>query len=88
MNDEEVGVFRSCVGSLIYVSMDREDLAYATKELAKRLKTPTRGDHTDLMRTAKFLWFTKDYIVVNSMDRTKAEQIVVQHEADWGELQG
>ena len=59
LNDEEVGVFRSCVGSLIYVSMDREDLAYATKELAKRLKTPTRGDYTDLMRMAKYLWFTK-----------------------------
>ena len=40
------------------------------------------------MRTAKYLWFTKDYIVVNSMDRTKAEQIVVQHDADWGSSKG
>eukprot|EP00971_Amphidinium_carterae_P093519 1850764-Amphidinium_carterae.1 len=49
---EDATKYRSCVGSLIYLSSDVECLAYAVKELARHLTTPRQRHMFDLHRVA------------------------------------
>ena len=85
LQDEEAKIFRSCVGSLIYLSSDVEVIAFAVKELARHLSKPTRKDYRDLTRVAKFLRDKGEHVVVKTVDRRFQELVVhVFVDADWG----
>ena len=53
LDDGQKTKFRSAVGSLIYLSMDREDIIFVVKELARRLHTPRHRGWKDLIRLTK-----------------------------------
>ena len=46
LDDEKTKPFRSPVGSAIYLSADRRDIQYATKELVRRMSAPREWDWT------------------------------------------
>eukprot|EP00971_Amphidinium_carterae_P309332 6147173-Amphidinium_carterae.1 len=58
---DEVSVYRSAVGSLLYVAVDREDIQLEVSYLARKLKTPRRSDMHLLKRVARYLAGTRDY---------------------------
>eukprot|EP00971_Amphidinium_carterae_P341601 6480484-Amphidinium_carterae.1 len=64
LEDEFIPVFRTCVGKLLYLSQNRQDVAYATKELARQLQQPTKGAMAHLKRLARYLKGTMDLEVV------------------------
>eukprot|EP00971_Amphidinium_carterae_P261901 5194969-Amphidinium_carterae.1 len=55
LNAMDVSRFRSMVGSLIFVSLDVPEIAYAVKELARSLSAPCTMDWRALTRLGKFL---------------------------------
>ena len=56
--------YRSATGSMIYLSSDRDDIMFATKELARRLQKPLMIDWLALTRAAKYIWFHRDIVLV------------------------
>ena len=51
----EARLFRSSAARANYLGLDRPDVAFAAKELCRRMGTPTRTDLEALRRLAKFL---------------------------------
>ena len=49
--DVDQGQFRSAVGGIMYLSNDVEVVAYAAKELAKGMSTPTVGQFKNLTKS-------------------------------------
>ena len=54
------GIYRTCVGKLLFASKDRVDLAYASKELARDLKEPRKRSWRRLKRAGRYLAGTLD----------------------------
>jgi hypothetical protein len=52
---QEVSAYRSGAARANYLSLDRPDIAYATKELCRRMSCPTRKDLEPLVRVARYL---------------------------------
>ena len=52
---EEVRRFRSGAARANYLSLDRPDLSFATKELCRRMSAPSRRDWLALQRIARYL---------------------------------
>ena len=48
-------LFRSCAARANYLGMDRPDLAFASKELCRRMSAPREGDLEALRRLAQYL---------------------------------
>ena len=48
-------LFRSCAARANYLGMDRPDLAFAAKELCRRMSAPREGDLEALRRLAQYL---------------------------------
>ena len=59
--EEEVKLFRSCVGTLLYVSGDRPDVQYLIKELAAKLQSPTKGAMATLHNLVGYMHATRDF---------------------------
>ncbi|CAJ1383334.1 unnamed protein product, partial [Effrenium voratum] len=51
LSEEDARAYRSAVGSAIYLSADRRDIQFATKELARRMSNPRECD----LKAAKIL---------------------------------
>ncbi len=70
---EWVYKYRRCVGIALYLSTDREDIAYPVKELARRLRDPKAADLMALKRLGRYLKGTAGYGVwlpkAGSLDR-------------------
>ena len=55
LSEAEVQLFRSGAARANYLSMDRPDLAFATKELCRRMSAPTKADVEALRRAMRYL---------------------------------
>lgn len=55
LDDEQTRRYRSAVGSAIYLSADRRDIQYATKELARRMSAPRECDMLAAKTLAAYL---------------------------------
>jgi len=55
LGGEETSMFRSGAARANYLAMDRPDLAFATKELCRRMASPGRRDMAALQRIARYL---------------------------------
>jgi hypothetical protein len=55
LTQQEVSAYRSGAARANYLSLDRPDIAYATKELCRRMSCPTRKDFEPLVRVARYL---------------------------------
>jgi hypothetical protein len=61
LHGKTITVFRSCVGSLIYLSSDRIDIQKDVGLLAGRLAKPTEFDYRRLVRLGRYLVGRKTY---------------------------
>ena len=55
LTDEEAGWFRGAAARANYLAMDRVDLAFAAKELCRKMSVPRRSDLKALQRLAKYI---------------------------------
>jgi hypothetical protein len=55
LNEEEIRYYRSGAARANYLSLDRPDIAFATKELCRRMSCPQRQDVEALKRVARYL---------------------------------
>jgi hypothetical protein len=55
LTEQEVSAYRSGAARANYLSLDRPDIAFATKELCRRMSCPTRRDTEPLARVARYL---------------------------------
>jgi hypothetical protein len=55
LTEQETSAYRSGAARANYLSLDRADIAYATKELCRRMASPTRQDLEPLTRVARYL---------------------------------
>ena len=84
LTEAETTTYRSAVGSMIFLAGDREDLMYSVKQLAKRLQQPRRCDWVLLKRAAKYLKYSKDWVIVQSIDREANDDVVKAYvDSDW-----
>ena len=86
LDEEQTSRYRSAVGSLVYFSGDVAPVAFAIKELARRLHAPTRQDWMDLVRCARFLWPLRKHVVFNTLAEDAVlnpMRVDVHHDSDW-----
>ncbi len=55
LTSEGAALVKKRVGMLLSVAHDRADIAYAVKEVARGMKTPTAGDLIRLKRLCRYL---------------------------------
>ena len=55
LSAEDSQAFRRLVARANYISVDRPDIAFAVKELCRRMSKPTERDWNHLLRLGKFL---------------------------------
>ena len=63
LNSNKAAIYRSLVGALLYVSHDRGDIQYATKNLAAHLKEPSETSWKMLGRLIGYLKTTEEYAI-------------------------
>ena len=63
-------LFPKCVGSLIYSSIDRRDIRFEVKELARHMRDPREVDWSNLTTLARYLLHQPDLARVTSSCRT------------------
>jgi len=75
--------YRKHVGRLAYIALDRLDLQYTSKHLARALASPTELDFTSLKRAFRYLLYrpTLKYIISPT---TVPTQLDVYTDSDWG----
>ena len=55
LSGDRVGLFRAGAARANYLALDRPDIAFAAKELCRRMSAPREGDLTALRRLARYL---------------------------------
>merc|ERR1739836_281449 len=55
LDDHKHSVYRALVARANYLAPDRPDIAFAVKELARSMSSPSRGDWERLKRLARYL---------------------------------
>ena len=55
MTPEEATKFRRGVARIVYLAQDRVDMAFCSKELAKKMARPSVGDEVALKRAIRYL---------------------------------
>ena len=55
MSNPDASAFRGLAAKLNYLSLDRADLQYAAKEVAKKMAAPREADWAKLKRVARYL---------------------------------
>ena len=69
LDEARKSAYRGIVARANYIAPDRPDIAYAVKELARGMSSPTQGDWCRLKRLAKYLRADPD-LSINSGGRT------------------
>ena len=88
VDEAKAKIYRSCVGSAIFLSGDRFDIKYAVKELAKSMKQPTVASFARLKQLGRYLGGTKEYGHRLLMLNNKPTHIDIFVDADWGGTAG
>merc|ERR1712086_591259 len=52
---ERAGIYKSCVGKLLFAAKDRPDLAFAVKELSRDLKNPLERSWRKMKRCGRYV---------------------------------
>ena len=94
MNDpERISLFRSIVGSGIYLCQERYDVAFTVKELASRMAKPTTMSFHHLKKFLGYLKKAMDYCLVVELPQTGGEHakksehywcLETFSDSDWG----
>ena len=87
LSAEQAQRYRSAVGSAIYLSADRRDVAFSTKELARRMSQPRQCDWEAAQLLGKYLNSHQDYIRVTTLDAEADPDnltMEIYSDSDWG----
>ena len=55
LSAEETTLYKSCAMRLIYLAMDRVDIQFTAKELARRVQSPTKEDMQHMKKCVRYL---------------------------------
>ena len=88
LNAEMAGRFRSAVGSGIYLSADRRDIAVGVKELARHMSAPRKCEGDGAVILARYLQAHPEYVRVVALDEEAWAcegklRIDVYSDSDW-----
>ena len=79
---EDLALFRSIVGRLLYLGQLRPDMQYGIKEAARHFTAPTVGSFNAAVRLSRYLLGTRDYVM--KLEPNDKQQLVVYTDSDWG----
>ena len=90
LDDEKAKQYRSAVGSAIYLSADRRDIQYATKELARRMSAPRECDMLAAKTLAAYLQSHPHIVRLVATDSPDGDlwQVESYSDSDWGRVPG
>ena len=83
MSAEEATAHRSLVALANYISQDRPDLSFASKDLSQTMATPLAGDGTGLKRLGRYLREYPEVALVYDWQDEPVE-VVGYSDSDWG----
>ena len=64
LDQEQAGVFRKCVGILLYISQDRPDMQFSVRGLASKMSEPTFASYKALVHLVQYMSRTEGYHLV------------------------
>ncbi|CAE8609616.1 unnamed protein product, partial [Polarella glacialis] len=73
VTEQDASLYRSAVGSAIYLSGERRDIQYATKELARHMKEPRVCDFANLKLLGRYLIGARGVCRIVAIDRADKE---------------
>ena len=81
-------LYAKCVGSSIYLDIDRKDIRFETKELARHMRGPREADWSNLIVLAQYLLHKPDLARVTCLTaESKASGVLTIDgftDSDWG----
>jgi hypothetical protein len=83
MGSAEASKFRRGAAKLNYLGQDRVDIAFASKEISKKMSCPMVGDEALIKRVVRYL-VRFPRLVVEYPWQNDAEEILVYTDSDWG----
>ena len=88
IDEQRAELYAKCVGSLIYLSIDRKDIRFETKELARHMRGPREVDWSNLIVLAQYLLHKPDLARVTCLNaESKASGVLTVDgftDSDWG----
>ena len=82
LGPQEAREHRGIAARLNYLTVDRADIQFATKELARTMSAPKRGDVAKAKRIARYL-LGRPRAVMNFDWQEEAETLSVYSDSDW-----
>ena len=86
LNAEMASRYRSAIGSGMYLSADRRDIAFGIKELARRMAAPRQCDWDCVVVLARYLQAHPEYVRVKALDPNTYDgelSLDVYSDSDW-----
>merc|ERR1712086_552500 len=84
LSEKEHALYKTVVGALLHIRLDRQDVAFAVRLAAKRIRGPTVQSMIRVKRIVKFLWVTRD-VGIFIENGGGVRDLVVDCDADWAE---
>ena len=88
VDEQRAELYAKCVGSLICSSIDRKDIRFETKELARHMRGPREVDWSNLIVLAQYLLHKPDFARVTCLNaESKASGVLTVDrftDSDWG----
>ena len=84
LDPDEAAVYRTCVGKAIYASLDRLDVQYAVKNLAKGMRTPQNYHTKNLKLLTRYLRGRPTALYVYELENVPAV-IDTNVDSDWAD---
>merc|ERR1711884_1002026 len=82
LDEQRHAIYRAITARANYLSPDRPDIAFAVKELARAMSSPTAGDWCRLKRLARYLK-GKPRTVKRFRWQTELSRLSIYTDADW-----
>ena len=83
LTEEQKSEFARHVGRLIYVAMDRCDMQYAVKQMARKLSAPNMADWTAMKRILRYA-LKKGPQCYEFDGKQQVDKLTVECDSDWG----
>ena len=83
MNKSDASRFRRAAAKINYLSQDRLDISFASKEISRHMSSPKVGDEVLVKRVVRYL---KQHprLVVSYPWQDECSEVTVYTDSDWG----
>eukprot|EP00972_Heterocapsa_arctica_P017206 2543256-Heterocapsa_arctica.AAC.1 len=79
-------MFRHCVGKLMYANQVRPDMAFAVKELARKVSQPSRQDAMAMQHLLRYIKGTQDWVLqLGHAEGMEKDEVVAISDASWAD---